>query len=244
MTLSKDQIAAMMKGAPPIGEMQELEPGIRRILAPNPSPMTYWGTNTYVVGEGRVAVIDPGPADPVHLRAILNGLAPGETVSYILVTHAHLDHSPLARPLAEATGAPVLAFGDALAGRSQVMCALVEGGLRSGGEGVDAGFAPDICLADGEAVAGDGWRLTALWTPGHFANHLCFALEDALFTADRQPPVFCLGGRAVYRRSCDGLGQFAGFTAGWRPDRLHGIVPQAGRAQRPDLLPRPWRPGL
>jgi len=174
----------MMKDAPPAGAMQQLEPGIRRILAPNPSPMTYWGTNTYVVGEGRVAVIDPGPADPGHLRAILEGLSPGEVVSHILVTHAHLDHSPLARPLAEATGAPVLAYGDALAGRSRVMADLVADGLTSGGEGVDAGFAPDETLADGDTLSGDGWNLEALWTPGHFANHLCFALADAVFTAD------------------------------------------------------------
>ena len=174
----------MMKDAPPVGVMEALEPGIRRLLAPNPSPMTYWGTNTYVVGEGRVAVIDPGPADPMHLRAILDGLAPGETISHILVTHAHLDHSPLARPLAEATGAPVMAYGDALAGRSQVMTDLVAGGLRSGGEGVDAEFVPDVTLADGEILSGDGWQIETVWTPGHFANHLCFALGDALFTAD------------------------------------------------------------
>ena len=174
----------MMKDAPPAGVMEQLEPGIRRILAPNPSPMTYWGTNTYVVGEGRVAVIDPGPADTGHLQAILDGLAPGEEVSHILVTHAHLDHSPLARPLAEATGAPVLAYGDALAGRSEVMAELVAGGLTSGGEGVDAGFAPDETLNDGDTVHGDSWSLDALWTPGHFANHLCFALGDAVFTAD------------------------------------------------------------
>ena len=96
------------------GQPLTLEPGLRLVLAPNPSPMTERGTNTYLLGEGAVTVIDPGPADPVHLAAILAALAPGERIVQILVTHAHKDHSPLARPLAEASGAPVLAFGDAL----------------------------------------------------------------------------------------------------------------------------------
>ncbi|MBC7142870.1 MAG: MBL fold metallo-hydrolase, partial [Rhodobacteraceae bacterium] len=125
------------------GEVQRLAPGLRVVLAPNPSPMTLNGTNSYILGEGRVAVIDPGPADPGHLAALLAGLAPGETVSHILVTHAHLDHSPLARPLAEATGAPVLAFGDASAGRSALMERLAAEGGIEGGEGVAAGVTPD-----------------------------------------------------------------------------------------------------
>ncbi len=169
---------------PKTGEMQTLEPGIRRILAPNPSPMTYWGTNTYVIGEGEVAILDPGPADPAHLAAIIGGLQPGEKVGAILVTHAHLDHSPLAQPLAEQTGAPVIAYGDALAGRSAVMRNLVASGMTSGGEGVDADFRPDICVTDGECFDAGGHRIEAVWTPGHFANHLCFALGDALFTGD------------------------------------------------------------
>ena len=161
-----------------------LEPGIRRVLAPNPSPMTHWGTNSYIVGEGRVAVIDPGPSDRAHLQAILDALQPGETVSHILVTHSHLDHSPLARPLAEATGAPVLAFGDSCAGRSEVMKRLAAAGLAGGGEGVDREFAPDEFPADGADIDGADWRLTAIWTPGHFGNHLSFACNDAVFTGD------------------------------------------------------------
>ena len=102
-----------------------LEPGLRRLTAPNPSPMTFRGTNTYLLGEGAVTVIDPGPADPDHLRAILDALAPGERIERIVVTHAHKDHSPLARPLAEATGAPVAAFGNAQAGQSPRMAALI-----------------------------------------------------------------------------------------------------------------------
>ncbi len=166
------------------GEVQRLAPGLRVVLAPNPSPMTLNGTNSYILGEGRVAVIDPGPADPGHLAALLAGLAPGETVSHILVTHAHLDHSPLARPLAEATGAPVLAFGDASAGRSALMERLAAEGGIEGGEGVDAGFTPDIALADGAEIAGDGFRLTAIHTPGHFGNHLSFRWGDAVFCGD------------------------------------------------------------
>ena len=164
--------------------MQQIEPGIRRIIAPNPSPMTYWGTNTFVVGEGDVAVIDPGPADPTHMAAILDGLQPGERITQILVTHAHLDHSPLARPLSDATGAPVMAFGNALAGRSEVMRDLVARGLTSGGEGVDASFTCDIALSDGEVFTAGGLQLEAIWTPGHFANHLSFAMQGAVFTGD------------------------------------------------------------
>ena len=114
---------------PPAGVMTTLEPGIRRVIAPNPSPMTYWGTNTFVLGEGDVGVIDPGPADRPHLDAIMSGLQRGERITQILVTHSHLDHSPLASHLAEATGASVIAFGDALAGRSEVMKDLVARGL-------------------------------------------------------------------------------------------------------------------
>ncbi|AMY68827.1 MBL fold metallo-hydrolase [Frigidibacter mobilis] len=171
--------------SPVPGQVRQVAPGLRQVLAPNPSPMTLQGTNTWIIGQGRVAVIDPGPALPAHLAAILAALGPGETVSHILVTHAHLDHSPLARPLAEATGAPVLAFGDALAGRSAVMAQLAASGAGGGGEGVDAGFAPDEVLADGAEVAGAGWQLTALHTPGHFGNHLSFAWGERLFTGDQ-----------------------------------------------------------
>ncbi|WP_101068028.1 MBL fold metallo-hydrolase [Roseovarius salinarum] len=169
---------------PPPGVAETLAPGLRRVLAPNPSPMTFRGTNTYLVGERGIAVIDPGPADDTHLRAIHDALGPGQRVTHVLVTHAHLDHSPLARPLAKETGAPVLAYGDARAGRSAAMEQLARAGTLGGGEGVDTAFFPDRELADGEVIDGDGWRLTALWTPGHFGNHLCFALDDAIFTGD------------------------------------------------------------
>jgi len=188
--------------------------------------MTHFGTNSYILGEGRVAVIDPGPADPAHLAALLAALAPGEVVSHIIVTHAHLDHSPLARPLAAATGAPVLAFGDAGAGRSAAMAALAAAGGLAGGEGVDRGFAPDLLLKDGDCLDGAGWQLRALHTPGHFGNHLCLAWGDAVFSGDHvmgwassliSPPD---GDMAAYMASLARL-------AALRPGRLypgHGAV--------------------
>lgn len=164
--------------------LERLEDGVRRIVAPNPSPMTFRGTCSYVLGTGDVAVLDPGPADPAHLRAILDGLTRGERVAAVLVTHAHLDHSPGASMLAEATGAKVYAFGGPQAGRSAVMAELAARGLAGGGEGVDAGFSPDALLADGEALAMGDWQVEALHTPGHFCNHLSFAMGDAIFTGD------------------------------------------------------------
>ena len=166
------------------GVPQDVGRGIRRIVAPNPSPMTYRGTNTYLVGATDLAVIDPGPKVPAHLDAILAAIGPGQRIARILVTHAHVDHSPLARPLAAATGAPVFAFGDADAGRSAVMARLAAAGLAGGGEGVDRDFAPDQVLADGDVVEGPDWRLEVIHTPGHMGNHIALALGDACFTAD------------------------------------------------------------
>lgn len=122
--------------APAPGVSREIEPGVRAVLAPNPGPMTHWGTNSFILGEGEVAVIDPGPDDPVHLSALLDATK-GEIVTHILVTHAHADHSPLARRLSDKTGAPVLGFGPPEAGRSVVMARLAAEGLAGGGEGVD-----------------------------------------------------------------------------------------------------------
>ena len=169
---------------PEIGLAETLEPGLRRIVAPNPSPMTYRGTNTYLLGENDVTVIDPGPDSPAHLEAILAAIEPGQRISHIIVTHTHLDHSPLARPLAARTGAEVWAFGNATAGRSPVMQGLAEAGLMGGGEGVDHGFRPDHSLADGDMLEGNGWALEVLHTPGHIGNHLCLAWGDACLTAD------------------------------------------------------------
>ncbi|SEP63187.1 MBL fold metallo-hydrolase [Thalassovita taeanensis] len=169
---------------PAPGQAEELSEGLRRIVAPNPSPMTYRGTNTYLLGERDIAVIDPGPESAPHLEAIMAALHPGQRISHIIVTHAHLDHSPLSRALSERTGAPVLAFGDAKAGRSEVMQQLADAGLAGGGEGVDRAFRPDVLLADNEVIRGDGWDMRAVWTPGHFGNHLSFVWEDAIFSGD------------------------------------------------------------
>ena len=169
---------------PPVGKAIELEPGLRRIVAPNASPMTYRGTNTYLIGTREIAVVDPGPASLPHLEAILAALEPGQSVSHILVTHTHIDHSPLAASLAQRTGAPILAFGTAHAGRSPVMTRLAEAGLAGGGEGVDTAFRPDVTLADGETVTGDGWSLEVIHTPGHIGNHIALGWGDLCLTAD------------------------------------------------------------
>lgn len=170
--------------APDPGAVQHLAPGLRCVLAPNPSPMTLHGTNSYLLGSGAVAVIDPGPDDPDHLRALEAALRPGERISHVLVTHSHRDHAPLAAVLGRRHGAPVLAYGDARAGRSPVMRVWAERGALSGGEGVDHAFAPDRRLADGEEVKGDGWTLRAIWTPGHMGNHMCFQWGRRLFSGD------------------------------------------------------------
>lgn len=172
-----------MTQSPTPGEPHLIEDGLACVLAPNPSPMTYWGTNTYLLGEDSLAVIDPGPADPTHLSALVKAIK-DRPVSHILVTHSHLDHSPLAPILAAETGAPVYAFGNSTAGRSLVMEGLAQSGEIGGGEGVDVAFAPDEVLSDGDVLAGDGWALTARHTPGHFSNHLSFLWGDAAFTGD------------------------------------------------------------
>lgn len=168
---------------PETGRTETLEDGLRRVLAPNPGPMTHWGTNTFIVGEGEVAIIDPGPEHAAHFDAILAATR-GETVTHILVTHAHLDHSPLASRLSEATGAPVLAFGRPDAGRSPTMAQLAQQGVTGGGEGVDRRFRPDRMLVDGERITGPGWVIEVLHTPGHFAGHLAFSVRDTLISGD------------------------------------------------------------
>jgi glyoxylase-like metal-dependent hydrolase (beta-lactamase superfamily II) len=159
----------------PTGRVERLAPGIRRLLAGNPSPFTYTGTQTYIVGEGEVGVIDPGPDLPEHLDAIL-AATKGERIAAILCTHTHRDHSPASRPLSAVTGAPITGCAP---------LALDDDGPRSDAA-FDFDYAPDRVLADGEAVEGPGWRLVAVATPGHTSNHLCLALEGtgALFTGD------------------------------------------------------------
>ncbi len=160
------------------------QPRLRTILAPNAAPLTFRGTNTYILGSGRVAVIDPGPDLPAHLDAILAALHPSEAVSHILVTHPHRDHSALAPALAAATGAPILAFGTATEGRSPLMQNLAAAGLTAGGDGLDLAFLPDQRLGDGETLTGPDWEVTALHTPGHLGSHLCFSAGAWLFSGD------------------------------------------------------------
>ena len=157
------------------GTPEPLEPGVQRLTAPNPSAYTATGTQTYIVGERELAVIDPGPAESAHIEAILR-VAAGRTVSTILCTHTHRDHSPAAVLLKVATGAAIIG------------CAALS--LDDVGPRADAAFdtdyVPDRVLGDGERVSGDGWTLTAIATPGHTSNHLAFQLDGtgALFTGD------------------------------------------------------------
>ena len=160
----------------PHGAVEQVAPGVRRILCANPGPFTFRGTNTYIIGRGNIAVLDPGPADAAQLGAILRAIE-GERLTRILISHTHRDHSPGAAALAKATGAPTFGFGQHVTPP------------EAGGEGGDHEFRPDVALPDGATLEGDDWRVTALHTPGHCANHLCFALEDAagtgvLFSAD------------------------------------------------------------
>jgi len=162
------------------GRRYQVSSLIQRVVANNPGPFTYTGTGTYIVGrdepDAAVAVLDPGPADPVHLEALLAAVA-GRRVSHVLVTHTHRDHSPLARPFAERTGATILAA------RPPLAVTHASGPLE---EDEDDAFQPDTILTDGEVIAGDGWTFEALFTPGHASNHMAFVLreEDALFCGD------------------------------------------------------------
>ncbi|WP_407985538.1 MBL fold metallo-hydrolase [Pontixanthobacter aquaemixtae] len=161
----------------PTGLVEQPEPLVRRVLAPNPSPYTYTGTQTYIVGaENEVAVIDPGPNEPAHLDSLIAAIGEAKLTA-IMCTHTHRDHSPAAKPLAELTGAPVVGCAPLVLD--------VEGGPRSD-EAFDDTYEPDRVLEDGEQMTGRGWTLTAVHTPGHTSNHLCFALEEsgALFTGD------------------------------------------------------------
>jgi glyoxylase-like metal-dependent hydrolase (beta-lactamase superfamily II) len=154
-----------------------VSPLIRRVLADNPGPFTFKGTSSFIVGHGDVAIIDPGPDDDAHLKALLAAVK-GETVSHILVTHTHLDHSPLARKLKQATGARIVGYGPVTNQTGQE-------GLRLDAS-IDDDFDPDIKLRHGEVISGKGWSLEGVFTPGHMSNHMSYALreEKTLFCGD------------------------------------------------------------
>ncbi len=156
------------------GEVQQVSPLIRRVIANNPGPFTYVGTGVYIIGHGEVAVIDPGPMDETHFAALKKALD-GETVTHVLVTHGHSDHSPLAAPLAEWAGCKTYAKN----------CGVptAKGEL---GSADDLGFMPDVMVGDGDSFSGPGWTIDVIETPGHTCNHLCFALreENACLSGD------------------------------------------------------------
>jgi len=192
----------------PYARVEQLEPGVARVLAPNPSAFTYTGTQTYLVGELEVAVIDPGPELPEHIAALEQAIG-GRRVVAIMCTHTHRDHSPAARPLAALIGAPVIGCAP---------LALETVGPRAD-VAFDGDYAPDRVLEEGETVEVDGRPIVAVATPGHTSNHLCFAVEDALLTGDHVmgwsttvvvPPD---GDMAAYMQSLDKLRQ--------RDDRIY-----------------------
>lgn len=242
------------------GRCDRVSPLIRRVIANNPGPFTFTGTGTYIVGRDQpgagVAVIDPGPIDDAHLASLLEAVR-GQTVSHILVTHTHRDHAPLARPFAEAVGAPILAA------RPPVRTVHASAALD---EDDDDAFRPDVALTGGERLVGDGWTIEALFTPGHASNHMAFVLEDenALFCGDHvmgwsttviAPPD---GDMADYMTSLDGViaRQFttlwpthgvpitnpAPFLSAYREHRLDREAQvlaqvQAGQARIADMVP-------
>ncbi|MEZ5938275.1 MAG: MBL fold metallo-hydrolase [Hyphomonadaceae bacterium] len=171
-----------MSGIPFVRELEfeyeavaQASPMIRRLIARNPGPFTYLGTGVYIVGRGEVAVIDPGPAIDEHFDALKRTLD-GERVTHVLVTHSHMDHSPLAHPLAEWAGCKVYAGGPVIPTASEVR-------LEAGD---DLRFKPDVTVTDGDVFEGPGWTIEAVATPGHTSNHFCYALkeENALFSGD------------------------------------------------------------
>jgi glyoxylase-like metal-dependent hydrolase (beta-lactamase superfamily II) len=197
---------------PAYGKAVPVFPDVSRITANNPGPFTFKGTNSYIVGTSELAVIDPGPNDDEHLEALLEAIG-GRPVSHIVVSHTHRDHSPLAARLSAATGARIYAEGPHRAARPSPGPSPLE-------SGADTGFAPDERLTEGQLLAGDGWTLKTVLTPGHTANHAAFALEGTglLFSADHvmgwsttivAPPD---GSMSVYMASLDKLIQ--------RDDRL------------------------
>ncbi len=153
------------------------------ILAPNPSPMTFKGTNTYIIDNGELAVIDPGPLINEHFNNILD-LVGGRQVKYIFLTHSHVDHSPLAKKLSKNLNTPIYAFGGSNSGLSSTMLSLIENGYDSGFEGIDYEFYPDQTIINNEKFSLNGEYISAIHTPGHMGNHICFQYNEILFSGD------------------------------------------------------------
>jgi glyoxylase-like metal-dependent hydrolase (beta-lactamase superfamily II) len=202
-----DEIEFDRTATTPPGEIAELSPLVRRVIAGNGGPMTFTGTCTYIVGRGRVAIIDPGPDDPAHVARLLAAVA-GETVTDIVVTHTHRDHSPAVPAVKAATGARIVGCGPHRAARE-----LALGEANPLDAAADRAYAPDLLMRDGDHVSGPGWTLTAVDTPGHTANHVAFSLaeEASLFSGDHvmawstsivAPPD---GSMAAYMASIDKL---------------------------------------
>ncbi len=168
------------KFAPAYGTAIDIAEGVSRLTVNNPSPFTFHGTNSYLVGTDTLAVIDPGPDDDTHFNALIGAIS-GRPVSHIFVSHTHLDHSPLAKRLKAKTGATIVAQGPHRPAR-----ALATGEINHLDASADMDFTPDLKIDDGQAIKGDGWVISAIETPGHTANHLAFALEGTgiLFSAD------------------------------------------------------------
>ncbi len=209
------------------GVPKELAPGIVRIVANNPGPFTYKGTNTYILGQGReIALVDPGPEDDAHFAAMTKAIG-GRTLKTIIVTHTHRDHVDGLPRLAAATGAKTAGFGRTARNKG--------GKSPSGGENYDEDFKPDIVLTDGSRFAGEGFELTALHTPGHAPDHLCFAVEGTgiLLSGDHvmswntsvvAPPE---GNMAAYMHSLDKLKS--------RDDKIY-LPGHGGRLEQPQRV--------
>ena len=175
-----------LKYDPPVGEFVKLSKSVSTILAPNASPMTFRGTQTYLIGEGdEVAIIDPGPKIPSHLQAIDRALR-GKKLIAILITHSHVDHSPLGKEISDKHNVPIYAFGETGKGKSEIMRKYIEKFEIGGGEGVDPLFKPDVLISTGDHISCSSWIIEAIYTPGHMSNHLCFSLNEGecLFSGD------------------------------------------------------------
>jgi glyoxylase-like metal-dependent hydrolase (beta-lactamase superfamily II) len=223
------------------GVPMDLAPGVARIVANNPSPFTFKGTNTYLVGTTDLALIDPGPDDPAHFDATMKAIA-GRRVSHVLITHTHRDHTDGLPRILSATGAVTCGFG---------RTALKPGDLRSspsGSEFVDQDFAPDIVMRHGAKLSGSDWELEAVFTPGHAPDHLCFALADRrlLFSGDHvmawnttvvAPPE---GNMADYIASLNVLLERAGGDHAYLPGH-GGRIESPARVVKAFIVHRTWR---